>query len=412
MRGVVTSQTVRIVRLGHRGDGIAETANGPLYVAGALPGEDVEIERSAGDRAQLLLIVHPSPQRITPPCPHFAMCGGCQAQHMDETLYRSWKMDGLVTALTQQGIDFTPAALIPTKPRSRRRVTLALAQIKGRVTLGFHAARSETIIPVDQCQVMTPAIAARLPELANLLAPLAPLRDSVAVTILETSQGLDISVAAKKVPPPRASALFEAASKLSLARLTLGADSIEFARPLLVMRGIKRLQPPGGFAQAVSDIEELISDFTVQALHGAKRVVELFCGSGALTLRLARDMAVHGVESEATALAALDRSLRDSQALKPVTLEQRDLFRRPLLPSELTGFDAVLLDPPRQGALAQMPHLVQSKLKRIVYISCSPASFARDARALIDGGFRLNALQPFDQFLWSSHCELAAVFTR
>ncbi len=403
---------VTIERLGHRGDGIAISDGRTFFVAGALPGEIADIDPAGGERAQLVSIIEPSAHRVAPPCIHFATCGGCVAQHMDGRLYDEWKRDSITTALGQQGISVPLEAMVRVEPGTRRRVTLALVREGKTVTFGFHGARSNNVIAITACLVMTPAIAAALPALARLLSPLITGRDSLAVSVLDTAQGLDVSLAPAKLPRDAMSRLFAAAGAIGLARLSIGEENATFRPPSLPTGEIARLQPAAGFAQAVAPVEEAIAGLAKDALSGARRIIELFCGSGALTLRLARHMAIHAVEGDLHALAALDQTVRHASGLKPVTREQRDLFRRPLLVSELKNYDAALLDPPRQGAQAQMAGLAASKLKKIVYVSCAPASFARDARVLIDGGFRLSRITPIDQFLWSHHVELVGVFER
>lgn len=403
---------VRIERLGHRGDGIATGDSGVLFVAGALPGEMVDVDPTDGERARLVSIIAASPHRVTPPCSHFNLCGGCVGQHMDDALYSAWKRDSISAALAQHGLSVPLAAMVRVAPGSRRRVTLALSRQGKTLILGFHGARSHEVVAVTGCLVMTPAISTALPVLAKLLGSLVSGRDSLAVTVLDTAQGLDVSVAAVNLPRDVMSRLFAAAGAIGLARLSIGEENASFRTPHLPTGTITRLQPAGGFAQAVATIEEAIASLAAEALSGSKRIIELFCGSGALTLRLARHMAIHAVESDQHALAALDQTVRHASGLRPVTREQRDLFRRPLMAGELKSYDAALLDPPRQGALAQMAGLAASTVKKIVYVSCAPATFARDARVLVDGGFRLNRVTPLDQFLWSHHVELVGVFER
>lgn len=405
-------QRLTIDRLGHRGDGIVLRAGAPVYVTGALPGEEVKVDMIAKDRARLVAVLSPSEQRVTPPCPHFDICGGCQAQHMETGLYRAWKVEGIVTALRQQRIEAVLSPLRAIAPLSRRRARLALKRVKGKAVLGFHSARSEDVVEVPACQVMRPAITEALPALAHLLAPLAPQRGDIAVSVLETSAGLDVAVDAPRGKQGQMSRLFADAGAAGLARLSVGGESIAFRTPMIGRREAERHVPPGGFTQAVAAVEETLADLAAAALSQHKKVLELFCGSGAFTLPLARASCVHAVEGDRPALAALQQSLRSRQGLKPVTIEERDLFRRPFMTPELKPFDAVLLDPPRQGAQAQMTGLATSKLSRIVYISCAPASFARDARLLIDGGYRLASLTPIDQFLWSHHVEIFSIFER
>lgn len=407
-------ETVQIQRLGHRGDGIADTNTGPLYVAGALPGETVTVERTAADRARLLDIIEPSPERAAPPCTHFGACGGCVAQHMAGPLYRRWKLSILEGALAQQGLttDIRPLVVVP--PASRRRVVLALARTHDGSVLGFHGARSHGVLGVPDCRVADPTIVAALPGLLSLLAPLAPPKDSVDVTVLATGAGLDVHVSTD----PRASSrgrqrLIDQGAELGLARLTIGTETIATWRPPVIdVGGIAVVPPAGGFVQAVAAAETILAEEAMRIVGKAKRIADLFAGAGAFTLRLARTATVHAVESDADALVALDAAHRATSGLKPVTSERRDLYRAPLRAAELARFDAVVLDPPRQGADAQMRALATAQVPVVAYVSCNAASFARDARVLVDAGYRLEFVTPVDQFLWSGHIEKIAAFRR
>jgi len=400
-----------IDRLGHLGDGVAVNDGQTIYIDGALPGETVEAERIGPDRARLQRIVAPSPERTLPPCPHFGICGGCMAQHMADRLYRNWKEESVRVALAQQGIETRIEPLFPVAPRTRRRVKLAFTRKAGKPVLGFHAARSHDVVALRACPVMREPLEAVLPRLADLLAPLCPAKGEIAVTVMETVAGLDIAVEAKRIDRPLASRLFAAAGAAGLARLAIGAENVTYRPPLLGSK-TPRHTPPGGFAQAVGAVEEGIAGLASEALKSSKRVLELFCGSGAITFELARHSSVHAVEGDEAALGALSETLRHLQGVKPVTVEKRDLFRRPFAAFDIDKFDAALLDPPRQGAQAQVKMLAASKLAKLVYVSCAPSTLARDARLLIDGGFRLSRIVPLDQFLWSPHVELFAVFDR
>ncbi len=405
-------ETVTIRRLGHRGDGIADTPTGPLYVSGALPAETVTIERTAPDRARLLDIVEPSPERSAPPCPHFGACGGCVAQHMAEPLYRRWKLAILEGALAQQGLATDIRPLVVVSPASRRRVVLALARTPDGPVLGFHGARSHQVLAVPDCRVADRTVVAALPGLLALLAPFAPAKGSADVTLLATGAGLDVAVGAE--PPASARTrqrLVDHGARLGLARLTIGAETIATWRPPAIdVGGVAVVPPAGGFVQAAAAAEEVLAKEGARIIGKARRVADLFAGSGAFTLRLARTAAVHAVESDAAALAALDTAKRGTSGLKPVTTERRDLFRAPLRAAELASFDAVVLNPPRQGAEAQARALATARVPVVAYASCNAASFARDARVLVDAGYRLECVTPVDQFLWSDHLEKIAAF--
>ncbi len=400
-----------IESLGHRGDGVANHEGSAVFVAGALPGETVLVS-GPGERPRLYDVLQPSPARVEPPCSHAGVCGACALQHASDELYVSWKMGILTSALKGVRLEAEIAPMIRVPPSSRRRVTLALSRSKERnAILGFHAQRDRTVHTIEGCKVTSPEILAVLPGLTRLLASLAPQKGERDVTILSTTAGLDVAVSGPGVKDQVH--LAEAARALGLARLSVGGDVVaEYRSPFLDIDGVGLVPPAGGFVQAVAEAEAALAEIALHHLRGAKKLVDLFSGSGAFTLRLARQSSVHAVEGDKAAIAALDRARRNAQGLKPVSTEVRDLFRSPLSVLDLKRFDGAILDPPRQGASAQTAMLAEAQFGRLVYVSCDPASFARDARSLVNRGWVLGKVTPVDQFLWSSHLELAAEFTR
>ena len=402
---------IAIEGLGHRGDGIATVAGRPVFVAGALPGEIVLVS-GPGERPRLAAVIDASPDRVEPPCRHAARCGACVLQHAADGLYSGWKRDLLASALAAERIEVDIAATIRVAPGLRRRVTLALARGPDkRVSLGFHGSRDRAVFAVEACVVAHPAIVAALPGLSGLLSALAPAKGERDVTILATTAGLDVWVSGHV--PRDTRRLAEGAGMLGLARLAIGAEVVAtFRPPALDVGGVSLVPPPGGFVQAVGEAEDALAGIVLGHLAGARRALDLFSGAGAFALRLARATAVHAVEGDRAALAALDRGWRGAPGLKPVTTETRDLFRVPVTATEIARHDAVVIDPPRQGATAQAIELARSKVSRLAYVSCNPTSFARDAKVLLAGGWKLGTVTPVDQFLWSSHLELVATFER
>jgi 23S rRNA (uracil1939-C5)-methyltransferase len=401
-----------IASMGSRGEGIALHEGGRTYVPLALPGERVSV-RGDGERAQLLDILHRSADRISPFCPYFGSCGGCAIQHWAAGPYADWKRSLVVQALEAAGLEADVAPMLDAHGAGRRRVTLH-ARTDGALTVGFMAARSHSIVDIAMCPILEPALASA-PDVARQLATV--LRDrrkpmDIQVTAVET--GLDVDVRGYgAVTPAMRLRLTEVANTLDLARLSIHGDIVVERRPPTVMMGRARvLLPPGSFLQATSVGEATLANLVQGAMTGAKKIVDLFAGSGPFTLRLADTVAVHAVDSDAGAINALTRAANALTGRKPVTSEVRDLFRRPLLPAEVKRFDAVVFDPPRAGAEAQVRVLAVSGVQRIVGVSCHPGSFARDARILIDAGFRLTGVTPVDQFRHSPHVELVGVFDR
>jgi 23S rRNA (uracil1939-C5)-methyltransferase len=406
-------ETHSILRLGHRGDGVADGPDGPLYAAFALPGETVAGARD-GERLTVARIETPAPERIAPVCRHFGVCGGCALQHASDALLAGWKTAQVAAALAQQGLEAPIRPIHVSPPGARRRVTLAARRTKKGALVGFHGRADEAIVPVADCAVADPAIVALLPALPELTLLCASRAGALRITLTASQAGVDVAVeGAKPLDGPGRLRLAAWAGAQDAARLTLDGETVAQARPPAQPMGRARVvPPPGGFLQATRDGEAALVSAVTEALAGARRAADLFAGCGAFALPLAGFAEVHAVEAERAALKALDAGWRRAEGLKAVTTEARDLFDRPLRPEELARFDAAVFDPPRAGAASQAAQLAASALRRVAAVSCNPASFARDARTLVEGGFRLLWVQPVDQFRWSPHVELAAAFVR
>ena len=407
------SREVRIDRLGMKGDGIAETAEGPLFVPFTLPGETVAVEGS-GQRAAPVEIVAASPERRAPPCPHFGRCGGCDLQHASEDVYRAFKRGLVVEALAREGVTADVAPLVPCPPRSRRRVVLTAVRDAGRVSLGYNEAGSNRVVAIETCPIALPAIEAALPALRRLAALLAPRKNPLRLTVTVTASGLDVvaSGTGKLAEGVRQKAVTLALAE-NLCRLAADGETLVMPRPPLVdVGGLAVELPAGAFVQAVAASEDAMAAVVVAHLAGAKRVADLFSGFGAFALRIARHAAVHAVEAEAAPLEAMQGAARHASGLKPLTTERRDLFRRPIPAKELGRFDAVVFDPPRAGAEGLARELAGSTVRRIAAVSCNPVTLARDLSILTAGGYRLLSVTPVDQFLWSHHVEAVALLAR
>lgn len=402
---------ITIERLGARGDGLA--ADG-LAVPGGLPGESVEVIREEG-RTRLIAIATPSPDRIAPFCPHYARCGGCAVQHLAPDAYARWKRGIVAQALAQARIETELAPLVDAHGAGRRRITLHLRRIDGSLRAGLMEARSHALVPIDLCPITVPALH-RAPAIAEALAgPLAGSGKPLDMLVTATRTGLDLDMRGHGPIDARArDALTGLADEHDLARLSLhGERVVERRAPILDSGGVPVSPPPGGFLQATEAGEAALVALARTAVPArAKRVLDLFSGIGPFALALARGHEVHAVEGEAGPLAALERAARGRTGLKQVTIERRDLFRRPLLGPELDRFDAVLFDPPRAGAQAQARMLAQSRVPLVIGVSCDPGTFARDAASLIAGGYRLERVTPLDQFRHSAHVELVGIFRR
>ena len=402
-------EELSIVALDAHGEGVA--GNG-ASVPGALPGERALV-RLAGKRAELVETLAPSPERAEPICPWYGRCGGCAAQHMSNGLYRQWKRGLVVEALKREGVAAEVGELVDAHGAGRRRATFHARFPHGRPEeVGFMRARLHDIIAIDDCPLfssgMAGAIAAARALSADLRGPMKPLDVGVTVTL----DGLDVDLRGPgALERAELQKLARTAEALDLARVSNHGEVVIERRPPRVAFGEALVKlPPGAFLQATEAGEALLAEFAERGVADSKRIADLFCGAGAFALRLARRREVFAADADA--IAALARAAATTPGLRQLSPERRDLFRRPLRPNELARFDAALVDPPRAGALEQARALAASALPLVVSISCNAATFARDARVLIAGGFMIEAVTPLDQFRYSPHVEIAAVFRR
>lgn len=411
---------LQIERMGAQGDGVARGPDGrAVYVPLTLPGEWASV-RVDGDRGEVVALIESSPDRIAPASPHYGDCGGCSLQHWSARPYLYWKRDQVRQALEREGLQTAIKEVIACGPGLRRRLALHARPGKaGEARLGFKARRSWRLVEVTACPVALPSIQARFPDLARLAAAfLENPRSAPTLHVTSTLTGMDIEVtgverrqgALSADARVRAAAVAAAAD---FARVTLGGEMLYQSRsPMVRMGSVPVELPPGGFLQAVESAQEAMASLCCEALAGAGRIADLFCGIGAFTFPLAKSVAVRAIDSSAPAITALAAAADRAQGLKPVQAEVRDLFRQPLAAEEMRKLDAAVIDPPRAGALAQSREIARSKLQKLVYVSCSPSTFARDAKVLSEAGFRLVEVTPVDQFLWSPHIELVGVFER
>lgn len=391
--------------IGQRGDGVATLDGQRIFVPLTAPGDRVRAAVE-GDRAKMLDLLAPSVHRVAASCAHFADCGGCTLQHVEFGWYLDWKRALVRTALSHAGIDTTVAAVHPVPAGSRRRAAFTARRIGKRLLLGFNERRGKRIVPLTECWVLCPEIVALLPALRDVLADLrTPAAFDVHVAWID---GLDVWLAAD-LPDDLATheALAAFAEAADLARLATGVRpevAIQRRAPAIRLGRRAIVPPPGGFLQASAAAEAWLRDRVLEAVGTARRVVDLYAGCGLLTAPLA--------DRGALALYEIDPAAVAAARAAGLQAEVRDLTRRPLQAGELANVDCVVLDPPRAGAAAQAATLAASAVPRVAYVSCHPGSFARDARTLVDGGFRLEGVAPIDQFRWSAHVELAAVFAR
>lgn len=400
-----------IARLGRKGDGVAISGEARALAALTLPGETVEGEAQDG-RIAAPRILTPSPDRVRPPCPHYRACGGCALMHGSDGFVKAWKVGVVTEALRAQGLTAAIAGVHVSPPRSRRRAVLSGRRTKKGALVGFHARASEVIVDLAECHVLRPAILSALPLLRELTVTGASRAGELSLTVTETPAGLDIAVTGgKPMEPALFSALAALAERGDLARLTWNDQPITRRPPALVMGRAQVVPPPGSFLQATAEGEAALLSAVRDITRGAGRLLDLFAGCGTFTLPLAETAEVHAVEGLAAPLAALQDAARRAPGLRRITTAVRDLSRRPLLPDEL-GYDAIVIDPPRAGAEAQVREIARIGAAKLAWVSCDPVTFARDARILAQGGWVISRLFVIDQFRWSPHVETVAEFRR
>ena len=400
-----------IDRLGHHGDGIGQGPDGPVYAAQMLPGELIEGDVQ-GDRMLSPRILTPSPDRVRPPCVHARTCGGCLMQHAGDAFVADWKQGIVAGALAGQGLQARFLPMHTSPPNSRRRAVLTGRRTKGGVLLGFHARGSDLLVAIPHCQLLHPDLIATFPALEALVRAGGTRTTELALTVTRSLAGPDVAVSGgKELTSDLRMDLARLAETHSLARLTWGDEMVALrAQPMQRFGGVLVTPPPGAFLQATTDGEAALLRAVALAIGSSRHIADLFAGIGTFALPLSERADVLAVEGDAAMTLALDRAQRAATGMKRITVQTRDLFRRPMEPDELRGLDAVVIDPPRGGAEAQTERLAAARVPLIASVSCNPMTFARDARLLTRAGYRLDWVQVIDQFRWSAHVELAARF--
>lgn len=409
--------------LGGSGDGVASHDGRTIYVPFTLPGDRVQARLVARDRALPVAWHVHGAGRVEAACPHFGTCGGCTLQHLDEARYVAWKTERLQAALARHrldGVRIAPPVRIGAG--QRRRAEFALQRRGHTVTVGFHAAAGSGLVAIGPCPVLRPELEALLPRLSAGLRDALHEGEKADLQVTLTDGGADALITLAREPDlKRLEALSQAAAACDLARLAWRTAAVpatpaaERRKPRISFRSGERDVavdlPPGAFLQPSAAGERALTDAVTVAAAGARRMLDLYAGCGTFALPLAAGRSVHAVDGDAAMVAALAAAARRA-GLGRLTTAARDLAHRPLLPDEVSGFDAVVFDPPFAGALAQSRFLAAAKVPLVIGVSCNPATFARDARVLCDGGLRLAAVTPVDQFVWSPHLELVGVFRR
>jgi 23S rRNA (uracil1939-C5)-methyltransferase len=413
------SNEFRIDRIGAEGDGVGTRPGGEaIHISRSLPGETVSADIQTGSRARLNAVLSPSPDRIEPPCPHFAHCGGCALQHWADAPYAAWKRAQIETALMRAGFDQPHVAPLMRTPAHARTRMVFTARRGAGLALGLHAQHARDIVDISDCVVLHPTLLGLVAPLRSLLNSLTGLRREAVITANLLTSGADLLVRAD-APAATADrtklAAFSQTHKIGRIAWAVAEAPPETAAALFApaqdFGGISCTVPPGAFLQASAEGARAIVEAVIAGLPGKltakSRVIELYAGCGTISFPLSRHARVRAIEGDHAAFVALRHAATGTR----VEALHRDLVRQPLQAKEFTGAAAIVLDPPFAGAAAQMPAIAASKVERVIYVSCNPAALARDAKILREAGYQLALATPIDQFFWSAQIETVAVFT-
>lgn len=394
-----------IERVGSKGDGLSSDNGKTTIIGKALPGEEV-----AFSDGKLLQILKASPERIDPFCSVYEKCGGCKLMHWQHEPYAAWKRALVVDALNAQGLDVPVDALVDAHGAGRRRVSLHVRQIANEWAAGYMAIKSHDLVAIQTCPVMVPALA-KAPEIAASFGPHMGACD-VAITVADN--GLDVAIKAERSAiAKRIVAFNEIMHQYNIVRISVNGEVAAQLKVPAIQVGKAMVQLPlNSFLQATLSGEETLGSLVRAGLVKSKRVLDLFSGIGPFAFRLAETQKVHAVDLDKAAIANILQSARFTVGLKPISAEARDLFDNPFVPAELNEFDAVVFDPPRAGAENQAKQIAKSKVKRVITVACDVTSFARDAAILVRGGYKLEKVTPVDQFKYTAHVEIVALFKR
>lgn len=410
-------RTLYVSSLGRYGDGIAavdgDDGQDRYFVPFTLPGERVRA-KTIGKRAEILEILEPSSDRVEPFCPHFGSCGGCTSQHMGDIPYRTWKRGVVEMALRNKGIEVRIDDLIDAHGEGRRRVTFHVRFSKGRVQVGFMQSRSRDLVDLERCPILVSGLDDATEVARKLAAPFASKTQQLDIAITATQDGLDCDIrGGGAVDYDIHVALADHADACDVARVSIEGEMVlERRKPTLGIGKLRVSLPPASFLQATAVGEETLARLVLSEIGDARKVADLFCGVGPFALRVAPTAAVYAVDNNEAAIAALRDAVRYGEGLKPVEAEVRDLFRNPVYHEDMKRFDAVVFNPGRAGAEAQAIEIALSAVPLVVCVSCDPASLARDAKILTDGGYQFERVTPVDQFKYSPHIESVAIFRR
>lgn len=423
---MASTSEITIEFLGPKGDGAGKGPRGRVFVEGGLPGDVVRAKTWRGEdeivRGEITEIVKPSHHRTQAPCKYYDVCGGCTLQHAKAEFYRGWKQDVVRDALKK--LNLQPRRWeepVFIEGGTRRRATFAVKKVGNRAIMGYYRRRSKEITDIDSCLVIAPEIISMRDRLKPLLPEIMQDKRGIDVFIQFVGGTYDVVITGpigpKAEPDMRTrEAVADIARKAKIARVGWRLRDrddidtlIENTKPTATFGELRVGLPAAAFLQPTLAGEQALVDAVMALLPNKKgHYADLFSGCGTFSGPMLARGTVDAYESVDSAIKALVKS----KGTLPLKAFKRDLFRNPLRRDEANRYDAIVFDPPRAGAREQVQALASCKVPLIVGVSCNPATFARDARILCDGNFRLDSVKVVDQFTWSHHVEIVASFIR
>lgn len=409
-----------------RNDGFCEilsSQENAVHLPFCLPGETVAFEKVQYKKNTFHYfkeVTKASSERQKSICKHFTVCGGCVLQHAEPGFYQEFKTSIVRNALQTQNLDpyvIQPIQIVPMG--QRRRANLEAIKKGEKLFMGFHRLNSHQIVDMHECPVLTEPLQKALPYLRQAMNDILQPFQKAKLFILEIDGKVDIGLeiqGCNELDDLQKEILTRVAKDANFTRL-----QFRYRKNFYILHqtseidadfiGLRVAVDPWCFLQASSIAEQWMQQIVaniLQANHKQQKMLDLFSGRGTFTGVMANFGSVDAFEGDSKAISALQNA---SENL-PINACVQDLFSNPLLSEKLNSYDVVVIDPPRAGAQAQSEQLAKSFVPTIIYISCGPETFARDARILENGGYKLEKLFPVDQFLWSSHLEVVGIFKR
>jgi 23S rRNA (uracil1939-C5)-methyltransferase len=412
----MTSVKVKVTAFNEKACGVGVIDGKEVFVPFTLPGEEVEGEWYTSKKHHWLnleLVVQKSTERVDPKCVHYGSCGGCSLQHVSHEFYKNFKKDLVRNALKKQGIQCDSLDPVIVGERQRRRIDFKATNKNGQVTMGFTIKNRWKTIDFKECWIVTPEIESVLSPLRDLLTTITEDHMVIHIFITAAANGLDMILSGFKNPLSQDHMRFvQAFAKNHLIRLTLkikgqSATVIQSEDPYVLFAGNKVSISANCFLQASAKADQILADIVTEHLpKNAHKIVDLFCGRGTLTLPIAeKGHKVTGFEGDVRSIAALtDVGHPNVRALT------QDLFGNPVQAEDLKQFQVIVMNPPRSGAQGQAKQVAMSRAPIVIYVSCSPESFAKEAAILCEKGYILDKVIPVDQFMWAAHTEVVGIF--